>query len=69
MLDNSFDSTAATDDANTAVLVNLNIGNNKRSEDLEELRQLAVSAKLTILPRSRANTISLILLPMQARGK
>ena len=48
MLDNSFDSTAASDDANTAILVNLNIGNNRRSEELEELRQLAVSAKLTI---------------------
>jgi len=48
MLDNSFDSTTTSDDPNTAILVNLNIDNNRRSEELEELRQLAVSAKLTI---------------------
>ena len=49
MLDNPANSTAATDDANTAILVNLNISNIKHSEDLEELRQLAISDKLTIL--------------------
>ncbi len=49
MLDNSVNSTAATDDANTAILVNLNISNTRHSEDLEELRQLAISDKLTIL--------------------
>jgi GTPase len=49
MLDNSADSTNTIKDINTTILVSLNIGNNSHSEDLEELRQLAVSDKLTIL--------------------
>jgi GTP-binding protein HflX len=49
MLDNSAGSTNTISDANTTILVSLNIGNNSHSEDLEELRQLAVSDKLTIL--------------------
>jgi GTP-binding protein HflX len=49
MLDNSTGSTNTISDANTTILVSLNIGNNSHSEDLEELRQLAVSDKLTIL--------------------
>ena len=49
MLDNSACSIDTTNDTNVAILVSLNIGNNRRSEDLEELRQLAVSDKLTIL--------------------
>ena len=49
MLDNSFDRTTTSDDPNTAILVNLNIDNNRRPEELEELRQLAISDKLTIL--------------------
>ena len=49
MLDNSAGSTNTISDANTTILVSLNIGNNNHSEDLEELRQLAVSDKLTIL--------------------
>jgi GTP-binding protein HflX len=47
MLDNSAGSTISG--ANTTILVSLNIGNNSHSEDLEELRQLAVSDKLTVL--------------------
>tara|TARA_Y100001936_G_scaffold130458_1_gene127553 strand:+ start:6763 stop:7953 length:1191 start_codon:yes stop_codon:yes gene_type:complete len=34
---------------NSTILVSLNIGDNKYSEDLEELKQLAISDKLTIL--------------------
>jgi GTP-binding protein HflX len=49
MLDNSAGSTNTISDANTTILVSLNIGNNSHLEDLEELRQLAVSDKLTIL--------------------
>ena len=49
MIDNSAGSTNTISDANTTILVSLNIGNNSHLEDLEELRQLAVSDKLTIL--------------------
>ena len=49
MLDKSAGSTNTINDANATILVSLNIGNNRHSEDLEELRQLAVSDKLTIL--------------------
>ena len=49
MFDNSAGSTNTISNANTTILVSLNIGNSSHSEDLEELRQLAVSDKLTIL--------------------
>jgi len=49
MLDKPANSTVITDDANTTILVNLNISSARHSEDLEELRQLAISDKLTIL--------------------
>ena len=49
MPDNSASSTNAISDASTAILVSLNIGNNSHSDDLEELRQLAASDKLTIV--------------------
>ena len=49
MLDKPANSTVITDDANTTILVNLNISSTRHSEDLEELRQLAISDKLTIL--------------------
>jgi len=49
MPDNSTNNTSTKSNSNTTILVSLNFGNNSRSEDLEELRQLAVSDKLTIL--------------------
>ena len=49
MLDNSAGSTNTISDANTTILVSLNVGNNSCAEDVEELRQLAVSDKLTIV--------------------
>ena len=49
MPDNSTYNTSTKSNSNTTILVSLNFGNNSRSEDLEELRQLAVSDKLTIL--------------------
>ena len=41
--------TNAIDKENTTILVSLNIANSRYSEDLEELRQLAISDKLIIL--------------------
>ena len=49
MSDKSADSTNTINDTNTTILVSLNIGHSSHSEDIEELRQLAVSDKLTIL--------------------
>lgn len=49
MPDNSTNNTSTKSNSNTTILVSLNFGNSSRSEDLEELRQLAVSDKLTIL--------------------
>ena len=49
MPDNSTNNISTKSNSNTTILVSLNFGNNSRSEDLEELRQLAVSDKLTIL--------------------
>lgn len=49
MIDYSSGNTNTTGDTNTAILVSLNFGNKNYSENIEELRQLAVSDKLKIL--------------------
>ena len=49
MFDNKISDTNSINNANTAILVSLNPRINNESEDLEELRQLALSDQLTII--------------------
>ena len=56
MLDKSAGGTNTINDANTTILVNLNIGHNSYLEDIEELRQLALSDKLTILAEVKSKS-------------